>query len=193
MYSTYHRYYRPVITCWSVHHSETYCFSITHVQWFDISNGNIIHQMTKMNKTSSNACKCYTLYGYIGIVKVLNILVRRENCCWRCFPSFPQGSACIVLIHSSVMAPSVCRKNGEALSRPLRGLKYAGLLQSPSKHWTLLSSGRPVSIQPGPHKEVRAELVGTQPGKGLKLAAMSHQKISLSTSWCLYIKKNNNN
>lgn len=73
------------------------------------------------------------------------------------FPSLPAGSACIVHMHSSSTAPSVCRKNGEALARPLRGLKYAGLLQSPSKQTessALLCSGRPVLIQPGPREEV---------------------------------------
>ena len=97
-------------------------------------------------------------------------------------PSFA-GSVCIV--HSSVTAPSVCRKNGEALSRPLRGLKYAGLLQSPGKHTeysTLLWQAGFNSAW----ASRGGEPVGARPGKWLKLAAMSHQKTSPSTSFsCL--------
>lgn len=43
------------------------------------------------------------------------------------FTLAPRRAACVAL-HSSVTAPSVCRKNGEALCGPLGGFKYAGLL-----------------------------------------------------------------
>lgn len=87
-------------------------------------------------------------------------------------------------MHSSVTVPSVCRKNGEALSRPLRGLKYAGLPQPPSKH----TVNSPLLLQAGFNSAWASwggELVGSQPGKWLKLTAMSHQKPSPSTSSCL--------
>lgn len=97
-------------------------------------------------------------------------------------PSFPQGSVCIV--HSSVTAPSVCRKNGEALSIPLRGLKYAGLLQSPSKHTEYSNLLWQASFNSA-WASWGGEPAGPQPGKWLKLTAKSHRKTPPSTSFCL--------
>lgn len=122
--------------------------------------------------------------AHISFLGTNLIWVQDRLCCTvHVFPSFLQASACIV--HSSVTAPSVCRKNGEALSRPLRGLKYAGLLQSPSKHTKCCALLQQAGFNSA-WASWRGEPVGARPGKWLKLTAESHQKTSPSTFTCFF-------